>query len=184
MSLDHAILGFLSYRPMSGYDLKKCFDDSVRNFWPATQSQIYRTLKRLVDEGLARVEVVEQDGPPDRKVHHLTPAGASALRAWLSQPAPESGGRSAGLVQLFFADQLDNQAIAELLARRRAAIAARLDYLRDEVQPVIPRRGVEFGSERKRRLWQMTLESGLAHLATELAWIDACLVEVAQLPAE
>ena len=35
MSLKHAILGFLSLQPMTGYDLKKAFDQSVRHFWPA-----------------------------------------------------------------------------------------------------------------------------------------------------
>ena len=37
MSLDHAILGFLSYEPMSGYDLKKLFDQSVAHFWPRSE---------------------------------------------------------------------------------------------------------------------------------------------------
>jgi PadR family transcriptional regulator AphA len=32
MSLKHAILGFINYRPLSGYDLKKIFDGSVRYF--------------------------------------------------------------------------------------------------------------------------------------------------------
>jgi hypothetical protein len=45
MSLEFAILGFLNYQPYSGYDLKKIFDTSVRHFWPADQSQIYRTLE-------------------------------------------------------------------------------------------------------------------------------------------
>ena len=52
MSLKHAILGFLSFKPLSGYDLKKAFDNSVRHFWPANQSQIYRTLSQMTDEGL------------------------------------------------------------------------------------------------------------------------------------
>ena len=56
MSLEHAILGFLQYKPMSGYDLKKIFDTSVRHFWPADQSQIYRTLTRLADKGWAEQE--------------------------------------------------------------------------------------------------------------------------------
>ena len=47
MSLEYAILGFLNYLPLSGYDLKKMFDTSVQHFWPADQSQIYRTLARL-----------------------------------------------------------------------------------------------------------------------------------------
>ena len=42
MSLEYAILGFLCYKPLSGYDLKKIFDNSVQHFWPADQGQIYR----------------------------------------------------------------------------------------------------------------------------------------------
>jgi len=40
MSLQHAILGFLNYKSLTGYDLKKIFDTSVRHFWAADQSQI------------------------------------------------------------------------------------------------------------------------------------------------
>jgi hypothetical protein len=47
MCLKHAILGILSFSPMTGYDLKKAFDRSVRHFWPVNQSQIYRTLAEL-----------------------------------------------------------------------------------------------------------------------------------------
>jgi len=75
MSLEFAILGFLHYHPYSGYDLKKAFDASVRHFWPADQSQIYRTLGRLTEQGLAEMEVIEQTERPDRKVYHITQAG-------------------------------------------------------------------------------------------------------------
>jgi PadR family transcriptional regulator, regulatory protein AphA len=88
MSLEHAILGFLNYRPMSGYDLKKIFDTSVRHFWPADQAHIYRTLNRLAEQGLATMEVVEQEVRPDRKVYHITPEGREHLHEWLLSPLP------------------------------------------------------------------------------------------------
>ncbi|MCE1255059.1 MAG: PadR family transcriptional regulator, partial [Anaerolineae bacterium] len=59
MSLEYAILGFLQYQPLSGYDLKKIFDQTVSHFWPATQSQIYRTLDRLLDNKWVIQEVIE-----------------------------------------------------------------------------------------------------------------------------
>jgi len=40
MSLQHAILGFLNYKSLTGYDLKKIFVAAVRHFWAADQSQI------------------------------------------------------------------------------------------------------------------------------------------------
>ena len=82
--MKHAILGFLNYKPFSGYDLKKIFDTSVRHFWPADQSQIYRTLSQLADEGWAEKEVVPQEDRPARKVYHITAAGQEELRNWLT----------------------------------------------------------------------------------------------------
>jgi DNA-binding PadR family transcriptional regulator len=47
MSLEHGILGYLSMKPLAGYDIKKLFNMSAAFFWPADQAQIYRTLKKL-----------------------------------------------------------------------------------------------------------------------------------------
>ena len=68
MELKHAILGLLSIRSASGYDLARAFASSVAHFWHADRSQIYRTLDRLSGAGAITTEVVRQDGKPDRKV--------------------------------------------------------------------------------------------------------------------
>src|SRR5208283_4665116 len=109
MSLDHAILGFLRYGPLSGYDLKERFDLSVQHFWPADQSQIYRILAKLDEKGYTRVKVVEQENRPDRKVYTITKAGREELRHWLTTPLEMDDVRSASLVQVFFSGQLADQ---------------------------------------------------------------------------
>ena len=109
MSLEFAILGFLNYKPLSGYDLKKLFDVSVRHFWYADQSQIYRTLTRLTSQGLVEVEVVEQTARPDRKVYYITSSGKQQLHRWLLQPPPMQQPHSAPLVQIFFSGQLSDE---------------------------------------------------------------------------
>jgi len=91
MSLKHAILGFLSYKPLSGYDLKKAFDNSVRHFWPADQSQIYRTLAQLTAEGLVE-RAADGEGPRDRHPYHITATGLSELRQWLVASSPPARG--------------------------------------------------------------------------------------------
>ena len=128
MSLEYAILGFLNYRPLSGYDLKKVFDNSVRHFWPADQSQIYRTLAKLAEQGYVEQEIDRGLDRPDRKEYRITPAGQEALRAWLLYPLPSQDVRIAELIQVFFAGQLsDEQALAlfeRLAAGARATLAA------------------------------------------------------------
>jgi DNA-binding PadR family transcriptional regulator len=92
-------LGFLSYKPHSGYDLKAVFDASVQHFWPADQSQIYRTLSRMEKKSWVEGEVIKQEDRPDRKVYHITPAGRNELREWLSAPLPPTNVRNAELIQ-------------------------------------------------------------------------------------
>ena len=58
MSIEQGIMGFLSRKPLSGYDIKKLFDMSTAYFWPANQSQIDRTLKQPSKDRL--VELKEQ----------------------------------------------------------------------------------------------------------------------------
>ena len=84
MSLDFAILGFLNYAPMSGYDLKKYFDGSVRHFWYADQSQIYRSLAKLKEKDWVEMEVETQEDRPNRKVYSITASGRDAFQEWLS----------------------------------------------------------------------------------------------------
>lgn len=115
MSLRHALLGFLSIRPMSGYDLKRRVDESVGHFWTADQAAIYRTLSELDAHGLVTHERVAQRSRPDRKVFHLTEAGRETLDAWLAAPLPPVPRREPLLVKLFFAGRIDSGALRELL---------------------------------------------------------------------
>jgi DNA-binding PadR family transcriptional regulator len=115
MALEYAILGFLNYQPLTGYDLKKVFDRSIRHFWHADQSQIYRTLSRLTEDGAVKMEIVEQTDRPDRKVYSITPAGRERLLNWLKQPFPDEDSRSKPLVQMFFSGQISDERILEKL---------------------------------------------------------------------
>ncbi|GFH38388.1 PadR family transcriptional regulator [Streptomyces pacificus] len=104
MSLRHALLGLLSERPASGYDLLKRFDTSLANVWPATQSQIYTELTRLAGAGLITVAA---EGPRGRKEYALTDAGMSELRHWLTETKPQLSTRSDVLLRVFFLGVLE-----------------------------------------------------------------------------
>jgi DNA-binding PadR family transcriptional regulator len=99
MSLRHALLGLLSERPASGYDLLKLFDTSLATVWPATQSQIYTELTKLADAGLISVAA---EGPRGRKEYAVTEQGMAELRHWLTATAPQRNTRSDILLRVFF----------------------------------------------------------------------------------
>lgn len=86
MALSHAILALLIDNPYSGYDLAKDFEQSVNFFWKATHQQIYRELSKLEDQALVAVDIIEQEGRPDKKLYHITEAGQAFLVDWLLEP--------------------------------------------------------------------------------------------------
>jgi DNA-binding PadR family transcriptional regulator len=167
---------------LSGYDLKRNFDESVRHFWPATQSQIYRTLDRMANEGWVRVEMVEQRDRPDRKVHHLTDKGRTELRRWLTSPLDLPTARHQWLIQVFFAHQLSDEEILAMFEGKAERLRQRLAVLRTDVQSVIDEGYAQVGSARARRLWQFTLDHGVAHLESELRWVEQAIAELRHLP--
>ncbi len=182
MPLDHAILAFVQFEPMSGYDLKKYFDQSVTHFWSATQSHIYKSLDRLLQEGWVEVDRVEQENRPDRKVYHITPAGAEELHSWLAFPRPLQPTRHDWLIQVFFAHWLSNEEIVHLLEARAAAIRELLDTYGTEVQENIDRNHERVGVERARDLWQMTLDYGITMHQAELGWLEDAIRQAGELP--
>jgi DNA-binding PadR family transcriptional regulator len=180
MSLEHAILGFLNYGPFSGYDLKKAFDQSVRQFWWADQSQIYRALSKLAEKNWAEVETVEQETRPDRKVYHITPPGRAELMSWLSNPLPQEESRSANLVQVFFAGQLDDQHAIEIFRAGAAQLRAILEAFDRAPDSFFAQAYQAFPTsekitDRERFFWMLTLECGYAYNHSMLQWMEGVI---------
>jgi DNA-binding PadR family transcriptional regulator len=115
----YVILGMLGWRPMSGYEIKALVDKSTRFFWAASYGQIYPELRRLSAAGLIEGEAIPQGGRR-RNVYRLTPAGRSELQGWLGVDAEAFELRDEGLLKLFFADAVgDEAAIQAIDAKRR-----------------------------------------------------------------
>ncbi len=182
MSLEYAILGFLSERPRSGYDLKvRCFDDDARLLWNADQAQIYRTLDRLRTTGLITRARRRSQGRPDRLVYDITSDGRDALAGWLSCPVPLPLSRDAFALQLYFGAGLDDKTLAALISDRRVQHQRRLEALRERsdslaADATLPARTMV--------VRQTALDGALARERTAIDWLDDCLeaIEHGALP--
>lgn len=183
MSLEYAILGFLTYQPSTGYDLKKKFDSSVRHFWSADQSQIYRTLAKLTGEGLAEVERFEQVDRPDRKIYHITPAGRAAFQQWLYGPLQTQDPKIGALVQVFFSGSLSDEEVLQrfqMAAEMFRTILAVYETIPDQIEAF--KRQVP--SPREHYFWMLTLDMGLRSVRAELEWAESVIaaIENKQIP--
>lgn len=179
MSLKFAILGILNAIPMTGYDLKhQAFDATVRHFWPADQSQIYRTLNQLADKGLATVSVEEQDDRPDRKVYAITEAGRQALTDWLKSDQTVPTLRDPLLVQLFFGQEVPRADLLRVVGNQLAAHQAQLAAF--EQVPIPPPESRP--DDRWLALQHLTLDFGLALEQAYVNWLQHCQEVIAALP--
>ena len=185
MSLEHAILGFLNYRPYSGYDLKKIFDTSVRHFWTADQSQIYRTLNRLTENGWAEMEKIEQENRPARKEYSITTQGRQELQDWLVAPLPFGESRSASLIQVFFAGQLSDDEVVENLERVAEYIRSGLAAL-DAIPQQIEAYEDHVQSPREFYFWMLTLDIGKHTAQANLDWLENTIQSIkdGEIPQE
>ena len=80
-----AILGLLSWQPMSGYDIKKLVDMGLQHFWNESYGQLYPTLDKLVANGLATRSEETSSGGRRRRVYSITAAGRRAFIDWLRE---------------------------------------------------------------------------------------------------
>jgi PadR family transcriptional regulator AphA len=159
-----AVLGLIAFGERSGYDLARLAEDSVAHLWTPSQSQIYKTLPRLVASGLARRREIEQQGRPDKSLYRITPNGRKTLRRWLDEAEEEpAAGRVVFALKLFFCEFASPRTAQVQLAAYRRFLMRRLeryDALRDG-----PRR---FDSVYPAHV----LQHGIRRTRATLAWID------------
>ncbi len=168
MNVRYAILGFLSWRPLTGYDLKKMFVGSLFIHWSGNNNQIYRALVELHREGLVTNEVQHQEKSPSRKIYTITGKGLSELRQWtLSSPEPLQC-RNTFLIQLAWADQLEPDELDELLEKYEHEI-----YMQSLMTQEQKRRRLldPARTNREAYLWEMIAENRVSAYENELEWI-------------
>jgi len=166
-----AILGFLSFQPRSGYEIRSAAQRSAGLIWGVNDGQLYPQLHELHERGLIE-PAGAPEGPKSRQRWRLTDAGRLALQDWLREPASTTVLRDEGLMKLLFVDQVGLGVARELLEQRRLGLVA----LQQALQAIVP--GAERGGpDTKTGLIGPGLvhSFGLDFLGMSIAWCDQAL---------
>jgi PadR family transcriptional regulator, regulatory protein AphA len=181
MSIKYAILGYLSWRSLSGYDLKKLIADSVAFHWTGNNSQIYTTLVELHREGLVTQETQLQEHYPARKIYTITANGLADLGSWLSTTPELPQLRNFFLTQLAWADCLGAGELDDLLAKYEVEVHMQLLMFQEQER----RGGVRPArTPREVYLWQMLSANRIGFYENELTWVRRVRAELASGTAE
>lgn len=171
-----AILGMLSLRPMSGYDLKKAYEQGPAHFWTLNYGQIYPLLERLQRKG--RVRGTRAKGPRGKREYSLTPAGRSELDRWLALQPNQPTFRNEFLLKVFFSGKSPEVVARHLqdFAREQGQILTQFD----EVERWLHQR---HASDSRLATWLLTLDYGRAQSQSLLAWAERGLLRFASQPS-
>ncbi len=118
-STSYAILGLLSLRSWTPYELAKQMDRALGKFWPRAESKLYEEPKKLVAHGLATA-TKETQGQRPRTVYSITAKGRRAMREWMPTPAAGPVLEFEGLLKVFFAEHGTKDDVLGVIGAARA----------------------------------------------------------------
>jgi len=179
-STPNALLGLLSLRSMSGYDIRQMVAQSIGHFWSESYGQIYPGLKRLAAAGLVEKKTERNKGKPDRHLYSLTAEGRERLQEWLKIPVSEEVARNELLLKLFFGAHVSASVNREHVAsnmefhqRALKVYTATAKQLRQEEanDPNLP-------------YWLMTLSYGRHYSAAMMKWCRETLAELDEIESK
>ncbi|MFQ5935593.1 MAG: helix-turn-helix transcriptional regulator [Acidiferrobacterales bacterium] len=165
MDVKTLCLGVLTFGEMTGYDIKKHFEEAFSHFFPASFGSIYPALAELTHDGFVTCQDVAQDKRPDKKVYRITDKGRQLLREALVKTPPRHKVRSEFLVLLYFAHLLPTEHLASVLDKRAADIKALLSLLQEAEQAECPLPSHDFVVG----LGRVTLQAQLSYIEKKRA---------------
>lgn len=135
-SVNWAVLGLVIEKPSYGYEIGRRFIARFGGFIPASLSNIYTTLDRLVRMGLlepTHVQATTASGRQHKLHYRATSEGARAYRAWLARRLRQLDQRSELLLRLLSVCLRGVPALDEVLERYEAECVQ--ERLRLQEQP-------------------------------------------------
>lgn len=171
----YALLGLLSLRPHTAYDLAQQASRSLAFVWQVSDSQLYEHPKRLVDLGLVRSKLQPAGPRRSRTLYEITAAGRRALRDWLSTSPAEPRWEDEVLLRIMVADHAGPAELLATIEDHRSAVLdqfrrgqARIREQLDGTAPYPERASLNV------LWWTYCAEQ----MQTRLAWLDRIEAEV------
>lgn len=142
----------------------------------ATPQQLYKELERMAADGLIDTRVVEQERRPNKRLHSITPAGRSALRAFVAEPAKPTAIRDELMVKVQGMEAQDAPAVRATVADKLEWSKAKLArYERLRARLLSGRSEQAYLEESERVGTYLTLMRGIAFEQENIRWSEFAL---------
>jgi DNA-binding PadR family transcriptional regulator len=178
-SVNWAVLGLVIEKPSYGYEIGQRFRTRFGEFLPASLSNIYTTLDRLVRLGLlepTHTQAATVSGRQQKLHYRATSEGARAYRGWLTRRLRQVDQRTELLLRLLSVCLRGVRALDEVLGRYEAECVE--EQLRREQSP---RRHPTTDPELMPELLaRMIDEERSSMLSAQLEWVRRMRAELSE----
>lgn len=181
MSINYAILGILSYKSMTGYDIKRIIQDSAFMHWSGNNNQIYKSLTDLLNKGLVTHEIKHQESSPTKKIYTITSEGLADLKEWVMSQADPSEIKKPFLVQLAWSKQLNTSELTQVIDDYENQVKMQLLMVGSSQQDKDLLSG---STELQTTIWHFIHNNIRRSYESELNWIQDLRRAIADIPNE
>lgn len=175
--LKHGILGLLNYHQFTGYEIMEVFRDSLRFFWSAQTSQIYRELQGLEQRKWVSKTVVPQKGKPDKNVYSITSQGKEELLKWLGNGDLGLAVNDPVLMKVFFMGERSPEENIFYFQQVKEACQMFLNSL-DPIPQYIETYSNLIDQKEKSLYWEMTVDYGRRNMKLLIDWAEDCIRKI------
>ena len=165
--IDCVILGLLSHEELTGYEIKKRMDTTLKYFWSASYGSIYPALTDLVNRGLA-TKRKNTENKRNKLIYTITDNGRDYLKEWLTLPVEKDELRYETLLKLFFGKEQDTEQALSHIKAFEDKIKNELPYLL-ETEKVLKD---YLDDDTAHKYYLLTVEFGIKTYRTYLEWCE------------
>jgi len=175
VSLKYILLGLLD-EPQSGYSIKQEFDRVFTHFWSAELAQIYPTLNRLEQQGLANSQQLLSRKGPAQRVYTRSEQGSSELSEWLMQGPSVGKDRLQYMAQVYFLSELPvGQRLDFFHKLQTHFVDEHADLRTQEEYWRAATAGYPDALDADEQCQQFTISLGIKKLAANTEWCEECI---------
>lgn len=173
MDRELLLLGLLRHGGIHGYRLNEFINRDLAYCTDLKKPTAYHLLAKMAEQGWIVVLDEQQEGNrPPRRIYEITAEGETVFQRLLRENlAAHTPTRFTGDIGIAFMDALPAAEREQLLAQRRAGLAAELEVLKST--PADAHRGS----------LALLITHQIRHLTAELDWLDEILAQLAGHPA-
>ena len=175
----YALLGILSNKPGSGYDIKKMCDSSIGHFWNENFGHIYPMLQKMEEEELITKEIKQAEGKQTKNIYSITEKGKEELEKWLMLPIEKDPMRSELLLKIFLSKDILTRNVMEKIQKEKMDAENNFEKY-SEIESFLKSNKVQI-DKKNLVLWLSTIRYGKHSEESKIKWCEETLESLEEI---